>query len=464
MIRRLNTLLFAVVLFGGFAMAGTPPAYAAGLPQNSRGMPSLAPLIKKAMPAVVNISTTGIIKRRIRGPFMNPLFQQFFGTPPNQTVEQPFISLGTGVIVNAAKGYILTNYHVIRDAKAITVTLYNKQSYKAKVIGVNKNTDLAVIRIRAQHLIQLPIGDSGKMQVGDFVIAIGEPLGLKGTATFGIISAAGRTPALGPFGSYDDFIQTDAAINPGNSGGPLINMDGKMIGINTAIATSGRSRGNIGIGFAIPSDITKVVMEQLIKYGKVEGGVLGVEVQDLNPSLAKQFKLKPGMIGALIAQVIAGSAAAKAGLKQGDVIIEVNGHQVKSANMLRNYIGIRRVGTPLQLVLYRNGKRRVIDTRIGPKTTSSSAEAGGHGPLGATFSNLTRNLPLYGKIQGVVVTSVAPNGQAAKAGLQPGDIIIAIKNRPLRNLAEFNQALSTYKGTLLLTVRRGNAMFFTTIR
>lgn len=464
MTQRQKLVIFSALIFSLCFAPALTIAHARGLPQNERGMPSLAPIIKKAMPAVVNVATTGVIRRHIRGPFMNPLFQQFFGMTPDQTVEQPFTSLGSGVIINSEKGYIVTNYHVIRDASKIKVTLSDNVTYPAKIVGVDKQTDLAVLQIHAKDLHQLTLGDSANMQIGDFVIAIGEPLGLEGTATSGIISAVGRTGVRDPFGSYDDFIQTDAAINPGNSGGPLINMDGKVIGINTAIATTGSSHGNIGIGFAIPSNIVKVIVDQLIKYGKVERGLLGVEVQDLTPELARQFKLKPGTGGALITQVVKGSAAAKAGLKVGDVVVEVNGQPVRNSNMLRNYVGIQRVGTALKLVIYRNGKRMVIDAKVGRKTAAMVEQTEGHGKLGAKFSNLKSSSPLYGQVKGVQVDSVSRDGEAAQAGLQPGDVIIAVNRHPVGNLAAFYQALRTYKGTLLLTVRRGDMVFFTTIR
>lgn len=464
MTQRQKLHILSALIFSLCLAPSLTTAHARGLPQNDRGMPSLAPIIKKAMPAVVNVATTGVIRRHIQGPFMNPLFQQFFGATPDRTVEQAFTSLGSGVVVNSEKGYIVTNYHVIRDASKVKVTLSDNVTYPAKIIGVDKQTDLAVLQIHAKGLHQLTFGDSAKMQIGDFVIAIGEPLGLEGTATSGIISAVGRTGVRDPFGSYDDFIQTDAAINPGNSGGPLINMDGQVIGINTAIATTGRSHGNIGIGFAIPSNIVKVIVDQLIKYGKVERGLLGVEVQDLTPELARQFKLKPGTGGALITQVVKGSAAAKAGLKVGDVVVEVNGQPVRNSNMLRNYVGIQRVGTALKLVIYRNGKRLVINAKVGHKTAAMIAQTEGHKKLGAKFSNIKSSSPLYGQVKGVQVDSVSRNGQAAQAGLRPGDVITAVNRRPVADLAQFYQALHAYKGTLLLTVRRGDMVFFTTIR
>lgn len=479
MTKRLIAPLLCLALATGATLAPTVAAHAQMPPpaalKNSEGLPSLAPVIKQITPAVVNISTRGVIKRRIQGPFMSPLFRQFFGVPENQTMEQPFESLGSGIIVNAQKGYILTNYHVIRDAKQITVTLYDNRTFKAKVIGDDPLTDIAVVQIKAKDLTQIELGDSSNLEVGDYVIAIGNPLGLQHTATFGIVSALGRPNVGGTndgqggesgIGKYDDFVQTDAAINPGNSGGPLVNLRGRLVGVNTAIATT--NGGNIGIGFAIPVDMAKAVMDQLIKYGKVERGELGVYIQNLTPELAKQFNLKPGQGGALVAQVKKGSAAAKAGLKQGDVITEVNGQNVRNPAMLSSYIAIQRVGTEIDLEVYRDGKPMTIRAKIGKKESPETGSASGshqNEKLGATFGDIDKSSPLYGQVHGVVVTQVTPGEAADQAGLQPGDVIVAIAHRPVRDLSAFNQALAAYKGhTVLLTVRRGDNVFFTTLQ
>ncbi len=473
--QRLITPLLCLAL-----IAGTVPlaAQAAQMPptamKNAAGLPSLAPMIKEITPAVVNISTRGVITRRVQGPFMSPLFQQFFGIPQNQTMEQPFESLGSGIIVNAKKGYILTNYHVIRDAKTINVTLYDNRSFKARIVGSDPATDIAVVQIKAKHLSQIDLGNSNDISVGDYVVAIGNPLGLMHTATFGIVSAMGRPNSNGTndgrggnrIGRYDDFIQTDAAINPGNSGGPLVNLRGQLIGVNTAIATN--NGGNIGIGFAIPVNMAKVVMNQLIKYGKVERGELGVYVQSLTPELAQQFNLQPGTGGALISQVMKGSAAARAGLKQGDVITEVNGEKMRNPAMLSSYVAVQRVGSPLTLKIYRNGKPMTIHARIGKKSGAHETSANGrmntNQRIGASFGNIDKNSPLYGQVHGVIVTRVKRGEAADEAGLRPGDIIVTIKYRPIRNLAEFKQALAVNKGqTVLLKVRRGDNIFFTTL-
>ncbi|MGH7691062.1 MAG: DegQ family serine endoprotease, partial [Gemmatimonadaceae bacterium] len=458
MTRRSISLALSFVLLSGIAFSAAQAAVPPAALPNASGLPSLAPIIKNASPAVVNISTTGVIKRTIQSPFMSPLFQQFFGVQPNQTMEQPFQSLGSGVIVNAQKGYILTNYHVIQDAKTISVTLYDNRTFKAKIIGSDPDTDIAVVQIDAKNLTQLPLGNSTNLQVGDYVVAIGNPFGLEHTATFGIVSALGRPggasgPGGGaPVGKLDNYIQTDAAINPGNSGGALINLNGQLIGINSAIATN--NGGNIGIGFAIPVNMAKAVMEQLIQYGKVDRGVLGVYVQNLTPALAQQFKLPAGQGGALVTQVVKGSAADKAGIQQGDVITEVNGQPVSDPSALASYVAIQHVGTELNLTIYRNGKKMTVSAKTAAAPAGSSAAAaqgGGHQQLGATFGNLDQNSPLYGQVQGVVVTNVQPNGLADQAGLQQGDVIVAVNRRPITNLAQFHEALNSYKGTLLFT-------------
>ncbi|MGH6717094.1 MAG: DegQ family serine endoprotease [Bradyrhizobium sp.] len=468
MSRRLPVAAFTLLLLTAFG-AGAAQAAPAPALVNASGLPSLAPIIKQVTPAIVNISTRGVIKRQVQGPYMPPLFRQFFGMAPGgQTMEQPFQSLGSGVIVNADKGYILTNYHVIRDAKTITVTLYDNRNFKAKVIGSDSKSDLAVVQIDAKNLQQITLGDSTNLEVGDYVIAIGNPLGLEHTATFGIVSGLARPGGASDgrggesIGDYDNYIQTDAAINPGNSGGAMINLKGELVGINSAIATN--TGTNIGIGFAIPINLAKTVMDQLIKYGKVERGVLGVEVQSLSPALAQQFKLPNGVSGGLITQVVQGSAAEKAGLKQGDIITAINGQSVKNPNALAGYIGIRRIGSPLTLTVYRDGKKMTVHATIGKGSAGTSAAEGGHPQLGASFGDIDQNSPLYGQVQGVQVNSVEPNGAAAEAGLQPGDVIVAVQRHPVRNLAQFKQALESYKGTLVLTVRRGDQIFFTTIR
>lgn len=449
----LAAVLCAAIL--GFAplasFAHMPPPFVAGQP-----VPSLAPIVKRVSPAVVNISTSGHVTVQ-QSPFFNdPFFQQFFGMP-NVPTERNFQALGSGVIVDAAKGYILTNNHVIENADKITVTLYDGRSFKAKVVGRDPDTDIAVLHIDAKDLVQIPLGNSSTLQVGDFVIAIGNPFGLEHTVTAGIVSAKGRTQVQD--GKYSDFIQTDAAINPGNSGGALVNLEGQLVGINTMIVTSGGSRGNIGIGFAIPINMAKDVMDQLIQYGKVERGMLGVQVQTLTPELAQALKLAQNQ-GAVVMQVVPGSQAQKAGIKPNDVIVSVNGNPVASAQDVRNVIGLLRVGTPVTLGILRNGQQITIHAKIG-NTQSEQIASAEHPQLrGMTVSNLNESSPLYGQVKGVLVTGVDPNSEAYSAGLRQGDVITAVNREAVSNVAEFRKALDQAGGTVALRVRRDDQIFY----
>jgi serine protease Do/serine protease DegQ len=439
------------------AVAEPPPPTMNGQPT-----PSLAPMIKRVTKSVVNISTRGKEKVQQRSPFMNdPFFRHFFGRPGPR--ERHFHALGSGVVVNADKGYVLTNNHVIEHADKITVILNDGRHFDAKVVGKDALTDLAVVQIKAKNLHQITLGDSSKLAVGNFVVAIGNPFGLSHTATFGIVSGLGRAPNTGRAANapYENFIQTDASINPGNSGGALVNLNGQLVGINSMIFS--KSGGNIGIGFAIPVNMAKNVMHQLIKYGKIKRGHLGVLIQTLTPKLADKFNVKNGH-GAVVSQVSDGSPADKAGIEQGDVIVAVNGKPIKSSDQLRNMIGLTRPGTKVAIKLVRDGKTKTVHATL--SSTSAASESGGSiaGKLGARLSDIKPDSPLYGKVQGVLVEAVKPGGEAAEAHITSGDVITAVNRHPVKNLAQFKNALSQYKGTLLLTVRTQHGVFFTTIR
>src|SRR5580658_7787174 len=310
-------------------------------------VPSLSPIVKKVSPAVVNIATRGTI--RDRGPqnplLDDPFFRRFFDVPPDSGPrERPFQSAGSGVIFDAKAGYIVTNAHVVENASEITVTLQDGRDLKAEIVGADTPSDVAVLKVKADGLAQIVLGDSAKVEVGDFAVAIGNPFGLQHTVTSGIISGLSRS-GINPDG-YEDFIQTDASINPGNSGGALVNLRGELIGINTAILS--RSGGNIGIGFAIPVNMAHNVMEQLIKYGTVKRGQLGVSMYTVTPDIAHSLGL-PSAVGALVSQVVEGSPAERAGIRTGDVITLVNGQPVKSNSELRNTIGLLRVGDKVDI-------------------------------------------------------------------------------------------------------------------
>ena len=335
----------------------TPPAVTAGayLPMANNPLPAM---LKKVVPGVVNISTRTRIRFEENPLLRDPFFRRFFDIP-NMPMEREQQSLGSGVIIDAAKGYIITNNHVIDKADKITVTLQDGRNLEAKLIGSDPTTDIALVQIPGSNLVELPKGNSDLLQVGDFVVAIGSPFGLGQTVTSGIVSALGRT-SLGIEG-YEDFIQTDASINPGNSGGALVNLQGELIGINTAIV--GPAGGNVGIGFAIPIKLADQVVNQIIQYGKIQRGQLGIQIQNLTPELASAFGIKQQQ-GAVIAGIVPGSPAEQAGLERGDVVIAVNGQPVDSATKLHNHIALMQVGDIVSLDILRNGDEKTIKARI----------------------------------------------------------------------------------------------------
>lgn len=433
-------------------------------------------IAKRVTPAVVNISTTKITKYYERSPFYpffeDPFFRRFFGDEffrnherPKRRKEQ---SLGSGVVVSE-NGYIITNNHVIEGADEIKVTLYDKREFKGKVVGADPKTDIAVIKINAIDLPTIKWGDSDKIEVGEFVLAIGNPFGLTQTVTSGIISAKGRANV--GIADYEDFIQTDAAINPGNSGGALVNIQGELIGINTAIFT--RSGGYMGIGFAVPSNMARAVMESLIKEGKVTRGWLGVYIQDITPELAKQFKLSSNR-GALISDVIDNSPADRAGFKRGDVIIEYDGREVEDTGHLRNIVAQTAVGREVKVKVIRNGKEKILRVKIGElpaniaKIGEENEKAGEGVFQGVTVQNLTpefrERLDIPEKINGVVITSVEAGSPAEEYGLRVGDVIMEINRKTIKDTSDFNKIVKRIKkgeGVLLLLYREGMTIFIT---
>ena len=423
------------------------------------GRPTLAPMLKEVTPAVVNISTKSRIQMRMNPLFNDPFFRRFFNIP-NMPQEQERQALGSGVIVDASKGYILTNNHVIENADEITVTLKDKRQFEAKVIGADPDADLAVVQIKARGLTELQMADSDTLQVGDFVVAIGNPFGLEQTVTSGIVSALGRS-GLGIEG-YENFIQTDASINPGNSGGALVDLDGKLVGINTAIM--GPAGGNVGIGFAIPSNMAQQIMKQLIEYGEVRRGQLGVMIQDVTPELAEAMGIDQNS-GAVIAQVVKGSAADKAGLKVGDVVIALNGKPIHSSAQLRNAVGLMRVGELAKLKIIRDGHERIIRARIAePKRVSAEAAGLSKELSGAVLGDIEDNHPLAGKVEGVEVLDVEPGSAAAQAGLRQGDIIVSVNREPVKSVEDVRRAAEKSRHGILLNIRRGEGALFLVIR
>jgi serine protease Do/serine protease DegQ len=420
-------------------------------------MPSLAPMVKRVSPAVVNIATRGTIKEKPgqRNPLLDdPFFRRFFDVPPDSKPrERQFQSAGSGVIVDAKNGYIITNHHVVENASEITVTLLDNRSFSAKVVGSDEGADIAVLQAKQPNLIAMALGDSSKLEVGDYVVAIGNPFGLQHTVTAGIVSALGRT-GINPDG-YEDFIQTDASINPGNSGGALVNLRGELVGINSAILSG--SGGNIGIGFAIPVNMAKGVMDQLIKYGQVKRGVLGVNIYDVTPDVAKEFGLNEAT-GALVAGVSQGSAAEHAGIKTGDIIVSINGTTIRNASELRNTIGMQRVGDQVEIGLLRDGKPLKVSALVAEHSESEAVNAADvhRGLEGADLADA----PDTG---GVLVRAVQEGSPAAQAGLRANDLIVAVGRTPVASLKAFREVA---KGAnfLMLNVKRGNAVLLIPLR
>jgi len=413
------------------------------------------------IPAVVHIDVTGTVVQRVpASPFgEDPFFRYFFGPGPEMQRKVPIRALGSGVIISK-DGYIITNNHVVENAETITVELYDKTRQKAKLIGRDPKTDLAVIKIKPTSSMKYAkLGDSDKIKVGEWVIAIGSPRGFDWTVTAGIVSAKNRTNigALGPSG-YEDFIQTDAAINPGNSGGPLIDLNGEVIGINSLIIST--SQGFQGMGFAIPSNMVKTISQSLIKYGKVVRGYLGVSIQDITPEMAKSLGLKVGAKGAIIADVVPGSPADKAGIKQGDVIIKYNGKIVDNASMLRNLVAETHPGTVVTITVLRDNKGIDLKVKIGElgKTEKHAKSGQLEAPLGLTVEKVTPKIAKeigLRRVTGVIIKNVEPNSPAAKVGLEVSDIIFRVGNREVDNEREFSSLVSKYvkQGGVVLLVR-----------
>ncbi len=417
-------------------------------------LPSLAPMLEKVTPAIVNVATTGTISIKQNPLFNDPFFRRFFDIPetPRQRQTQ---SLGSGVVVDAEKGYILTNNHVIDHADEIQVTLRNGETHKAKLIGTDPDTDVAVIQIEAKNLTAIPLADSKKIRVGDFVVAIGNPFGLGQTVTSGIVSAIGRS-GLGIEG-FEDFIQTDASINPGNSGGALVNLNGELVGINTAILS--QSGGNIGIGFAIPIHMASGIMEQLLKHGRVYRGRLGAQAQDLTPELAQAFGIQ-FQRGAVVTQVYPGSAAEKAGLQPGDIITEFNEKVVRDANTLRNHVGLLRVGEEVKLKVLRNGQPMLLTAMVELQEATSLEGRDLHPQLaGATLSNPDGDKPGYDKAAGVLISKVEAGSPAWRSGLRKGDLIVSVNRVAVSSVDELREIAQSSQN-LLLNLRRGRGALF----
>ncbi len=436
----------------GIASAALPMAV------GNTAMPSLAPLLKEVTPAVVNISVLSKSALEDNPLFRDPFFRRFFDAPERR---EPQISAGSGVIVDAIKGYVLTNNHVIKNAQQILVTLKDRRQLEAKLVGADPGTDIALLKIDAKNLTAIPIGDSDALNVGDFVVAIGNPFGLGQTVTSGIVSALGRT-GLNIEG-YEDFIQTDASINPGNSGGALINLSGDLIGINTAII--GPSGGNVGIGFAVPTNMAKQVMEQLVKNGEMRRGRIGMETQDVTPDVAKALNVSMNPPAAVVTNVDADSPAEKAGLKARDVIIGVNGKPIRSSADVRNRIGLVPVGEQVEFKFLRDGATKTAKVKV-ERPYEVLGTSGERVPqlAGAAVSNIVRGMPMYGRVEGVIVVGIEPRSPAWQHGLRPGDIILGVNRKKTRSIKELTILLRSVEGQMGLYILRGDSTFVIVVR
>jgi len=422
-------------------------------------------VVSSVLPSVVNIASSKIVTSQGQNPFMDPLFQQFFGDQFRAPRERRERSLGSGVIISP-DGYILTNNHVVGGASDITVTLSNEQDHKARIIGTDPKTDIAVVKLDLKDLPVSVLGDSSRVRVGEFALAVGSPFGLSQTVTMGIVSAKGRVN-LG-IEDYEDFIQTDTAINPGNSGGALVNVRGELIGINTAILSGGS--GNQGVGFAIPINMAREVMAQILKHGKVIRGYLGAWIQPVTPEIARAFNLSK-VTGALLGDVEPGTPAARAGLQRGDVILAMNGEPVADSQVMRMKIAMTPPGSKIRLRVLRNGSERDVDVALGELQTRDEQAAvqerreGRPDSLqGIAVANLTpgiaRQLGLPSGTRGVIVTNVESGSTAEESDLRRGDVIMEINRKPISTVEDFRRAAAaSSRSALLLVSRGGNTLY-----
>ncbi|GHF78756.1 serine endoprotease DegQ [Thalassotalea marina] len=449
--KKMSVLMSSVLLSSSLAMT-TLPAYA-NLPFSVDGkqLPSLAPMLENVTPAVVLISVKGT--QEVQS--VPDAFRFFFGNPrQNAPRERPFQGLGSGVIIDAEKGYIVTNHHVVKEADEIQITLKDGRQISAKKIGADENSDIALLQVEADGLTQVKIADSDKLRVGDFTVAIGSPFGLGQTVTSGIVSALGRSGLN--VENIEDFIQTDAAINSGNSGGALINLRGELIGINTAII--GPNGGNVGIGFAIPSNMVQSLVKQIIEFGEVRRGVLGVSGRSVTGEFAKAMELEEAQ-GAFIEEVTKDSAAEEAGIVAGDVITQVNGKKIKSFAELRGKIGAIGAGSEVELtVLKSNGKKKVYKVVLKKADSANIEPSSIHRALeGATLENNSQGF-------GVNVTDVEAGTPAALIGLRKGDIIRGVNRKRVANIGELRELLQDESSVSLLNIARGNSNLFIRIK
>lgn len=424
--------------------------------------PGIAGILEGITPAVVNISVTGSAAIP-QNPLLNdPFFRRFFNVP-EQPQTRPVQSAGSGVIIDADEGYVLTNHHVVNNAEEIEITLQDRRRVTAELVGSDAGTDIALLRIVADSLVAIARSDSETLRVGDYVAAIGNPFGIGQTVTTGMVSALGRQTGISQ-GGYEDFIQTDASINPGNSGGALVDYNGNLVGINTAIIAP--AGGNVGIGFAVPINMVMAVVEQLLEFGEIRRGMLGVQITDLDPDLVEALELQVTR-GAVVSSVVADSPAENVGIEAGDIIVSVDGEPVESASDLRNIIGLTRAGTEVEISVVRENRGRNFAVQIGdsPDVASESIEANATSVLeGAELNSIPLNHSAYGEVEGVYISAVTQGSRAFRNGLEAGDIITAVNRQPVSTRRELIDILEENSGTVAMNVLRGQQQLFLIMR
>ena len=447
----LKSILILTVLFSSPSFAGNSKLFSAGIP-------SLAPMLEDVTPAVVNIYTISETPQRNQL-IDDPFLRKFFNIPGQQKSKKRNRSgLGSGVIINSKKGFVITNNHVIAKAKDIKVKLHDGREFKAVLVGADPASDIAIIKIPPENLQSIKFSDSEKLRVGDFVVAIGNPFGIGQTVTSGIVSALGRS-GLG-IEAYENFIQTDASINPGNSGGALVNLNGELVGINTAIIGSrGASAGSVGIGLAIPVNMALDITSQLLEYGEVKRGYLGVSAQNLTDDLSKAFGVGTNR-GAIITRVQEGSPADKSGIKVGDVVIKIDNKVIDNAASMRNKIGLLKINTIINIQINRKGKILTKKVKIvEPKKEKISNLKINPRLAGIVFGEIKKNMPEYGKINGIKIMKMKKDSKAFIYGIRPNDIILSVNNIPVQSVKDLEVAANN-NDELILHVQRGNRTAF----
>lgn len=429
---------------------------AAGLPtyDGTQALPSLAPMLERSMPAVVNIATSKNIQLSDNPLMQDPVFRQFFNAPNQSRTQQQKNSLGSGVIIDSKQGLVLTNNHVIDKADTILVTMHDGRQVNAELIGTDPESDVAVIKIPANNLSQLTMADSSLLKVGDFVVAIGNPFGLGQTVTSGIVSALGRS-GLG-IEKYENFIQTDASINPGNSGGALVNLRGELIGMNTAILAP--NGGNVGIGFAIPTNMINSIKDVLVKHGKVKRGLLGVTTQDLTPDLVKAFNLET-QHGAAISRIENDSPAAKAGLEPGDIIVAANDKPINNSQDINNIVGLLQIGDKVSLDYFHGTEKKTVTAIIAkPEQTQLAGEKLHRLLVGTVLTATAKN-----QLEGISLDKIDSVSYAWRVGLRPGDVIVSANRYRVHNLDELKLAINP-NNPVLINIQRGEQGLFVVLR